>query len=158
MYRLLIVEDEKWEREGLRDFLDWNSLGIEVAGCACNGVEGVKMAELYRPEIILTDIMMPKMDGIRMSLKVRTFLPDVRIIVLSGYDDFQYAKQTFEFHAYAYLLKPIEKKHVEEVIFGVLKVTVGVRNYSYFGALFKSRFGLSPGDYKEILKGRQDYV
>lgn len=122
MYRLLIVEDEKWEREGLRDFLDWNSLGIEVAGCACNGVEGLKMAELYRPDIILTDIMMPKMDGIQMSRNIRAFLPDTRIIILSGYDNFQYAKQSFGFHAFAYILKPIEKKFLEEVIFCVLKV------------------------------------
>lgn len=122
MYQLLIVEDEKWEREGLRDFIDWSSLGIEVAGCACNGAEGMKMAELYRPEIILTDIMMPKMDGIMMSRNIRAFLPDTRIIIFSGYDDFQYAKQSFDFHAFAYILKPIEKKSLEEVIFRVLKV------------------------------------
>lgn len=122
MYKLLIVEDEKWEREGLRDFLDWSSMGIEVAGCACNGAEGVRMAELYKPEIILTDIMMPKMDGIHMGSNIRAFLPDTRIIILSGYDDFQYAKQTFSFHAFAYILKPISKEKLEEVIFSVLKV------------------------------------
>lgn len=120
MYRLLIVEDEKWEREGLRDFLDWRSLGIEVTGCACNGVEGVKLAELYRPDIILTDIMMPKMDGIQMSQNIRAFLPDSKIIILSGHDDFGYAKQTFTFHASAYILKPIEKTNIQEVILRVL--------------------------------------
>ncbi len=114
MYKLLIVEDEKWEREGLRDFLDWGSLGIDVSGCACNGVEGVRMAEQYSPDIILTDIMMPQMDGIRMSQNIRAFLPDTKIIVLSGYDDFQYAKQTFSFHAFAYMLKPIDRKNLEE--------------------------------------------
>ena len=107
MYKLMIVEDEKWEREGLRDFIDWNSIGIDVAGCACNGMEGVRMAELLKPDIILTDIMMPKMDGIQMANKIRAFLPNTKIIILSGYDDFQYAKQTFSFQAFAYILKPM---------------------------------------------------
>lgn len=121
MYQLLIVEDEKWEREGLRDFLDWGSLGIEVAGCACNGVEGMEMAKLYCPQIIITDIMMPKLDGLRMSRNIRAFLPDTIIIILSGYDDFQYAKQSFDFHAFAYLLKPVQKKPFEEVLLYALK-------------------------------------
>jgi len=122
MFQLLIVEDEKWEREGLRDFLDWNNLGIEVVGCACNGAEGLEMAEAYRPDIVITDIIMPKIDGIQMSRNIRAFLPDTKIIILSGHDDFQYAKQSIGFHAYAYILKPIEKKIFEEVIFCVLKV------------------------------------
>lgn len=122
MYRLLIVDDEKWEREGLRDSFDWDNLGIEVAGCACNGVEGLEMAELYRPDIIITDIVMPKIDGIKMSQSIRAFLPDAKIIILSGFDDFQYAKQSFGFHAYAYVLKPIEKKSLEDIFFSLVKV------------------------------------
>jgi two-component system response regulator YesN len=122
MYRLLIVEDEKWEREGLRDFLDWRSLGIDVAGCACNGAEGIKMAEMYRPDIIITDIMMPKMDGIQMSRNIHRLLPNTKIIVLSGYDDADFAKQSFSFHAFSYILKPVAKKTLEEVIYRVLNV------------------------------------
>ncbi|NLG88396.1 MAG: response regulator [Clostridiaceae bacterium] len=120
MYRLLIVEDEKWEREGLRDFLDWKSLGIEVSGCACNGVEGRKIAEEIRPHIIITDIKMPLMDGIQMARDVRAFLPDTKIIILTGYDEFEFAKQTFDFHAFAYLLKPIRRIDLELVIKNVL--------------------------------------
>jgi len=121
MYKLLIVEDEKWEREGLKDFLDWKSLGIEVAGCASNGVEGKKMAEKIRPHLIITDIKMPLMDGIQMARDIRSFLPDTQIIILSGYDFFEYAKQAFEFNAFAYLLKPFRKKSMEETVLNVLK-------------------------------------
>lgn len=122
MYRMLIVEDDKFNREGLVNFLDWNSLGIEVAGCACNGLEGKTMAEEIRPHIIVTDIIMPKLDGIQMSKEIRTFLPDSVIILLSGYDDFQYAKQSFEFHAFAYLLKPVQKDPLEDTLLRALKV------------------------------------
>ncbi len=120
MYKLLIVEDEKWEREGLRDFLQWNSMGIEVVGCACNGAEGKKMAIEYRPHIIITDIKMPILDGIQMSRDIRIFLPETYIIIISGYDDFELAKQTFDFRAFAYLLKPIQKKTLQETIENVL--------------------------------------
>ncbi|MGE5613721.1 MAG: response regulator, partial [Bacillota bacterium] len=116
MYRLMIVEDEKWEREGLLDFIDWSGMGIEIVGCACNGIDGIKMSELFHPQIIITDIKMPKLDGIQMSRNIRTFLPDAKIIILSGYDDFQYAKQTFDFQAFAYILKPVEKRLLEEVL------------------------------------------
>ncbi len=121
MYQLLIVEDEKWEREGLCDFLDWNRMGIELAGCAGNGSEGLKMAEVYQPDIIITDIKMPKMDGIQMSQGIRTFLPDAKIIILSGYDDFEYAKQSIGFRACSYILKPVEKKALEEALFRALE-------------------------------------
>ena len=53
MYSLLIVQDEKWEREGLRGFLDWESLGIDVIGCACNGIEGLSYSEINHPNIQL---------------------------------------------------------------------------------------------------------
>ena len=121
MVQLLIVEDENGRREGLRDFLDWTSMGIEVAGCACNGMDGVKMAEAVRPQIIITDIRMPIMDGLEMSRKIRAFLPDARIIILSGYDDFEYAKQTFDFNAFAYILKPVQKKELEQVLMSALE-------------------------------------
>lgn len=109
MYRMLIVDDERWEREGLCAFLDWQQLGIEVAGCARNGTEGLRMAKDVRPQIVVTDILMPVMDGIVMSRGIRRLFPDVRIILLSGHDDFQYAKESFSFQAFDYLLKPVEK-------------------------------------------------
>jgi len=121
MYRLLIVEDEKWEREGLQGFLDWKKLGIEVAGCASNGIEGKKTAEEIQPHIIITDIKMPLMDGIQMSREICAFLPETYIIILSGYDEFEYARQAFDFHASAYLLKPVNKKTLEEAVLNVLK-------------------------------------
>lgn len=120
MYRMLIVDDEKWEREGLCGFLDWHLLGIEVAGCARNGAEALCMSNDIRPQIVLTDILMPVMDGIEMSRALHQRYPDARIILLSGHDDFQYAKDAFSFHAFEYLLKPVEKPALEGAILRVV--------------------------------------
>ncbi|NLM11266.1 MAG: response regulator [Clostridiaceae bacterium] len=120
MLRLLIVEDEKWEREGLIDFLDWKSFGIEIAGTARDGEEGYQEALRLRPDIILTDIKMPGMDGIEMSKKIKEVMPHTKIIILTGYDDFRYAKEAISFSANAYVLKPFEEDElipiIEEVV------------------------------------------
>lgn len=116
LLRLLIVEDEKWEREGLIDFLDWNSFGIEIAGTARDGVEGYEEALRLKPDIILTDIKMPGMDGIEMSKKIKGIMPDTKIIILTGYDDFKYAKEAINFSANAYVLKPFEEDELIPVI------------------------------------------
>jgi len=116
MLKLLIVEDEKWEREGLLDFLDWKSFGITTIETACDGIEGYNKAKRMQPEIIITDIKMPGMDGIVMSKKIKEFLPAVKIIILSGYDDFRLAKEAISFNANAYVLKPLDEEELMPII------------------------------------------
>ncbi|GFZ33773.1 hypothetical protein CSC2_42990 [Clostridium zeae] len=118
MLRMLIVEDERLEREGLLEFLDWSSFGIEVVETACDGIEGIELARKMRPDLIITDIKMSGMAGLEMSKKIKEFLPEVKIIILSGYNDFKFAKEAIRFQAYAYLLKPVEEKEMIEVIKG----------------------------------------
>lgn len=128
MLRMLIVEDEKLEREGLVDFFDWNSFGIEIAGVACDGIEGLEFAERIKPDIIITDIKMPGLDGITMSKKIRDFLPQAKIIILTGYDDFKYTKEAIRFRANAYILKPVEDDEMLNVIQNVLEECKSDRN------------------------------
>lgn len=116
MYKLIVVEDNKWERSGLSGFLDWKCLGITVAGWAGSGIEGEALARKERPDIILTDIVMPELDGIQMSINIRKFLPHCKIIIISGYDNFSYARQSFEFSAFAYLLKPVSQDSLLKTI------------------------------------------
>ncbi len=116
MLKLLIVEDEKWEREGLMDFLDWGSLGIDLSGAACDGFEGIDKARILRPDIIITDIKMPGMDGLKMGQSIREFMPDVKIIILTGYDDFKLAREAINMNADAYILKPVEEEELLEVV------------------------------------------
>ncbi len=120
MYKLLIVEDEKWEREGMINFLDWTELGISIVGAATNGVQGLKLAKEYQPDIVITDIKMPIMDGMEFTGKVKQILPDCRVIIITGYDDFEYAREAIQLGVFDYLLKPIQK----DQLLGVLDRTV----------------------------------
>ncbi|HEX7715518.1 MAG TPA: response regulator [Bacillota bacterium] len=112
MLKVLIVEDEKWEREGLLGFLDWHSFGFEMVETACDGIEGLEKADKIRPDIIITDIKMPGMDGISMSKKIKASMPQVKIMILTGYDDFQLAQEAISFKADAYVLKPLEEEEI----------------------------------------------
>lgn len=114
--KLLIVEDERWEREGLIHFIDWARLGIEVAGTAVDGIDGLEQAERLRPDIVITDIRMPGMDGIQMAKALREAMPEVHIVLLTGYDDFSYAMEAIKFKAEEYVLKPVEEGQMLEVM------------------------------------------
>ena len=116
MYRLLIVEDEVWEREGLVGFLDWPGLNIEVVGTAANGVQGLQMAEKYSPDILMADIRMPMMDGLELSKEVIRILPGCRIILITGCDDFKYAQEAIHTGVYDYLLKPVQKEQLLDTL------------------------------------------
>lgn len=116
MIKLIIVEDEKLEREGLMDFFDWTNMGIEISGTAADGIEGLELAKRVAPDIIITDIKMPGMDGLQMSKQIRELLPNVKIILLTGYDDFNYAREAIGFRANAYILKPIDEDEMQEAI------------------------------------------
>ncbi|UQZ33160.1 hypothetical protein C2I18_06075 [Paenibacillus sp. PK3_47] len=116
MFTMLIVEDERWEREGLAEFLDWPALGISRVETAFDGIDGLEKALLLQPDIIVTDIRMPGMSGLDMAKEIRAQLPHVHIVILTGYDDFTYAREAIRFHAAEYLLKPVEEAEMLAVI------------------------------------------
>ncbi|OKQ00365.1 response regulator [Paenibacillus sp. P46E] len=126
MFKMLIVEDERWEREGLVDFLDWESMGISVVETAADGIEGLDKALEIRPDILITDIQMPGRNGIEMAKLILDKLPEVRIVVLTGYDDFEYAREALRFGAVDYVLKPVGE---EEMLGTMLKVVQGCEDH-----------------------------
>ncbi len=109
MDKLIVVEDERWEREGLATFLDWTSMNIRFMGAAANGREGLTLAQAVQPDILLTDIRMPHMDGLALSAQVRRQFPACRVLLLTGYDDFSYAQDAIRQGVNDYLLKPVQK-------------------------------------------------
>lgn len=123
--KVFITEDESIVREGLRDMIPWEQYGFAFAGEASDGEMALPMVRRIKPDILITDIKMPFMDGLAFSRMISKELPKTRIIILSGYDDFEYAQQAIELHVDQYLLKPISKagmiealertkKHIEE--------------------------------------------
>ena len=108
MYRVIIVDDEPVIRRGLRETIEWDSLGLEVAGEAADGLEALKLIREIRPEILITDIRMPDMDGLQLIREVRKLDLNVKITILSGYSDYDYLKAAIRLGVDNYLLKPID--------------------------------------------------
>ena len=109
MLKVFLTEDERVVREGLRDMIPWEQYGFVFAGEASDGEMALPLVRKIRPDVLITDIKMPFMDGLAFSRLVSKELPDMKILILSGYDDFAYAQQAIELHVDQYLLKPITK-------------------------------------------------
>ena len=112
MYKLLIVDDEKIEREGMAELIDWGSFGIELAGTAWNGQDGYEKVLKLHPDIVMTDIKMPVMDGLGLIRKLKEELPDIQVIVLSGYGEYEYTSQAMELGIKYYILKPCDEERI----------------------------------------------
>ena len=109
MIKVFITEDESIVREGLRDIVPWEKYGFEFVGDAPDGEIALPLIRKLKPDVLITDIKMPFMDGLALSSIVSRELPDTKIIILSGYSDFEYARQAIALKVDQYLLKPITK-------------------------------------------------
>jgi two-component system response regulator YesN len=101
------VDDEPEIREGIRDAIPWEDLGFSFAGACTNGFEALELAERIRPDVVMTDINMPFMDGLTLADRLLSILPDTKILIISGYDDFEYARTALRLQVYDYIVKPI---------------------------------------------------
>ena len=107
MYRVMIVDDEKAIRNLLKLSIDWRSLDMEVAGEASSGVEAINIIDEVRPDIVFADIKMPFMDGIELSKILTNRYPGIKIIILTAFNDFEYARQCVGIGVCEYIMKPI---------------------------------------------------
>ncbi len=122
MIKLLIVDDESRTREGLSSLILRNNLPVEIVGTASNGMEGLAIARTVLPDIILTDVRMPKLDGIKLSTKVREFSPHCQIIFISGYSDKEYLKSAISLKAVSYVEKPIEEQELLDAVSSAIQI------------------------------------
>ena len=106
LYTLLIVDDEEIEREGMAQFIPWDTYEMKVVGTARNGAEGLKKIAKYKPDLAIVDIKMPVMNGIEMIRKAKEQYPDMTFVVLSGYGDYECTSQAMELGVRHYILKP----------------------------------------------------
>ena len=115
-WKVVIVEDEDLLRNGLIKVIPWEKLGFTVAGEADNGKEGLELVLKLQPEVVLTDIRMAQMDGLTMAEKIHEWDPKIRIVFISGYDEFDYARRALKVGAAEYILKPIQIEQVEKIL------------------------------------------
>ena len=109
LYRILLVDDEEEVRKGIIRKMEWEKLGFEVVGDAENGEEALEKVEQLQPNVVITDIRMPYMDGLALTKRIREKYPSIRILIFSGYDDFEYAQEHLRLTSFCYgLLRPLD--------------------------------------------------
>ena len=114
--KLLIADDEKLTRVGLYESIPWKELHIDEVYLADDGLHGLELVKRHQPEIILSDVRMPRMDGITMAEKIQELYPDTCIIFMSGYSDKEYLKAAIKLKAISYVEKPINHLEVKEAV------------------------------------------
>ena len=114
--KVVIVEDNPATVRSLLKTIDWPALECEVAGTASDGESGRKLILREEPDIVLTDIRMPEKDGLDMISEIRKELPDCKVIIITGYDQFQYASRAIKLAVFDYILKPIDNEEIERTI------------------------------------------
>ncbi len=114
--KLLIADDDRQIRNGLAEGIDWQSQGIDIVLTAADGLEALQLFDRENPEIVLTDIRMPGLDGIELSREIQQRSNTTSVIILSGYSDFEYARQAMRYGVQDYLLKPVEIEELLRVV------------------------------------------
>ena len=116
MYRFLIIDDEPVVREGIAEYIDWNAHGFELVGTCRDGREGLQAVEELRPDVVLTDICMPFVDGLELAGSIAEEYPGTKTILLTGYDEFEYAQEAVKLKVSDFLLKPITPDELRELL------------------------------------------
>jgi two-component system response regulator YesN len=116
MYSIFLVDDEQIELEMMRDVIRWEEMGIYVAGTAVNGKDALEKIQAIQPDIVLTDVQMPIMNGIDLAKRVTEQFDWMKIVFLTGHDEFTYVKSALDVGAVGYLLKPLDLDEIESVM------------------------------------------
>ncbi|MEY8752340.1 response regulator transcription factor [Alkalicoccobacillus gibsonii] len=153
--KMLIVDDEPVICQGLKETIDWQSIGVEVIGTAFNGKKALEVLNRDKVDLILTDISMPEMDGLQLAEHVVSNYPDIKMIIISGYDEFEYARKAIRIGVEDYLLKPV---NVDELLNLVKKVATTILENQEISSYPKEAGGqliaaLLKQDEKEIKSG-----
>ncbi len=119
MINLMIVDDEPLFRDFLVNFIPWEEYGFNLVAQAKNGVEALELADFHQPDVVLTDINMPKMDGIEFATELLKLAPETSVVFITGHNEFEYARKAIRLGVSDYILKPFEK---EELVLTLLKI------------------------------------
>ena len=123
LYNLILVDDEDDIRDGLKDMIDWESIGFRVAAAFSDGYKALEYVLSNPVDAVLTDVNMTSVSGLALARGIRASKPDIKVVILSGYKQFEYVKSAMEYSVEAYLLKPTNLNEVEEV-FAKIKLKI----------------------------------
>ena len=171
MYTVVIIDDEPLIVEGLSKTMAWGKWNCQVTGTACDGKEGTELIREKRPDIVITDINMPKLDGLKMIAGLRSEFPDMQLIILTGYREFEYARQAIELGVSRFLLKPSKMNELEEAMENVtgrleqrgMPVTASVPQYAQTEEMTPVQAGTAEGEENSeansfIVKNAMEYI
>lgn len=139
MYKVVIIDDEPIIVRGLKKAVKWEDLDCLVVGTAGDGVEGLEVIRREKPDILISDISMPKMDGLSMIAALKSEFPDMEVTILTGFRDFDYAQEAIRLGVCRFLLKPSKMEELDEALFAML---ANLKN--------------SPSVVKRLLEGRDE--
>lgn len=140
MIKVLLVDDEDIEREAMAEIIPWKKLDMELVDMAWNGIEGLEKIRMYIPDIVITDIKMPVMDGIQLIRNTKELYPDILFVVLSGYGEYEYTSRAMELGIRHYILKPCDEEKIVEVLQGVKKELAELENKRKSEQEYRSTF------------------
>ena len=115
-YKILLVDDEAEVRTSIIRKIDWSAVDFQVVGDAENGVDALEKIEQLEPDVVLTDIRMPYMDGLEMAERLREIHPSIKVVLFSGFDDFEYAQKAIKLNIIEYILKPVNAEEMMEIL------------------------------------------
>ena len=123
-YKIMLVDDEEEVRTSIIRKIDWQDAGFEVIGDAENGKEALEKIEQNEPDVVLTDIRMPYMDGLEMAENIRQRYPSIKIVIFSGFDEFEYAKKAIKLNVIEYILKPVNVEELTAILKKIKKISM----------------------------------
>ncbi|WP_309122643.1 response regulator transcription factor [Paenibacillus sp.] len=116
MHTVILVDDEVFVRIGLRNLIDWNSLGYDIIDEADNGEDALELIERKKPDLVVTDIRMPAVDGLELIGRARSAQSNACFIIISGYNDFGYAQKAVRYGVHDFILKPIDERELTDAL------------------------------------------
>ena len=163
MYKVLLVDDETLIREAISENIQWEEIGFSFMGACENGRQAMEAIEKEQPDLLLTDINMPFVDGMELTKFVYENYPDTKVIIISGFDEFEYAKNAVKYQVLEYILKPITPMEFTETLLRVKKMfderKESQRDMKKIRSAYVSNLPMVQGRYlHNLLNGTVDYA
>ncbi|MCA0755819.1 response regulator [Paenibacillus sp. N4] len=164
--KLLIADDDEQIRSGMEEGIDWAALDIKQVVTASNGLEALQRFTELMPEIVVTDVRMPGMDGLELLKRIKEIRPETRVVILSGYNDFEYLKKAIQLDAVDYEMKPIRVRNlialIQQIKEDIIRERATEQEFHKYLASYKANFADemltgSLTDRLVILEGLQQY-